>query len=381
MRIGYVLPRLNWGGSEKHLLQLASGLRQRGHEVMMTCLFQEGLLAPEARAREIPLVCLDLPYRWGARTLFGLFKSLRAHPVDVLHTCLFGFHLFTGLPARLLKVPVILSSRREIGWWQTTKHRWTENLGNLFVDRVLCCSKAVEEWTREKERIAPEKLITLYNGVDLARFASPSDSSGIRRRLGIPEEAPLIGTVANFAVEKGYPYLLDAAREILRKKPEAWFLFVGFGPLEKEMKEKAGELPGRQQIIFAGARHDIPDLIGAMDIFVLASVIEGFPNVLLEALAMAKPVVATRVGGIPELVDSGVDGILVPPADGPSLAEALLTLIRNREEASQMGSRGRKKVEQNFSLESMIDRYEDFYFSVLEEKGLAKRNVKICAAS
>ena len=367
IRIDYLLPELKWGGSEKHVIQLAAGLRERGHETRIVCLFREGPLAGEAREKGIPFTCLNLPYRWGVRTLGGIREWIRSHPVDVLHTYLFGFHLFAGVPARLLKIPVLLSSRREIPHWQKGRHRWLEKAGNLFVDRVVSCSKAVEKWTLEKEGIPRKKALTIYNGVDGGRFDPDRAQSSLRQEFHIPSEAPLVGTVANMATEKGYPYLLEAARLILKKMPQTWFLFVGFGPLEREIKDKAQKISGHEQIIFTGARTDIPNLIGAMDVFVLASVMEGFPNVLLEALAMAKPVVATEVGGIPELIESGQQGVLVPSRDGKALAEAVLSVLKDPQ-ARTMGRRGAEKIRKSFMLERMLDQYEALYLSLLQSK-------------
>lgn len=379
-KIRYLLPELKLGGAEKHVIRLAAGLRKKGYEAGIACLFREGALAEEARGEGIPLVCLNLPYRWNFATFLPLRHWLLASRPDILHTYLFGFHFFAGLPARLLKVPVIVSSRREIAEWQGIHHRMFESLGNFFVDSVVCCSKAVEKWTLKKEHIQAEKLLTIQNGVDRVRFNPSQRNPALRRAFNIPANATVVGTVANMAVEKGYPYLLEAARQILKENPSVWFLFVGFGPLEREIKEKAAGIPGHERIIFAGARSDIPDLISEMDIFVLASVREGFPNVLLEAMAMEKPVVATEVGGIPEIIESGVDGLLVPAKDGQALAQALGLLLKDRQKAKELTNRGREKISRSFSLERMIDQYETFYLSLLHEKG-AKAALEPCAAS
>lgn len=359
------------GGSERHVLQLAAGLRQRGHHAGIACLFQEGLLAPEIRKEGIPFACLNASGSWGVQTLGRILDWIRANPMDILHTYLFGFHFFAGFPARWAKVPVILSSRREIANWQKRRHAWLENLGNLFVDRVVSCSKAVETRVLTKEKISPQKVTTIYNGIDLGKFHSLGQSVRIRESFQIPRDAPLVGTVANMAIEKGYPYLLEASERVLRANPRVWFLFVGFGPLEKEMKEKARKIPKGGQIVFAGARRDIPDLMEVMDLFVLASVIEGFPNVLLEAAAMAKPVIATQVGGIPELIESGRNGLLVPPRNGTALSDAILSLLGDRARAAHLGRLAQEKIKRDFQLERMVNQYEELYLSLLKEKGLS----------
>lgn len=372
LKIWYLLPTLNLGGSERHVIHLASGLRQRGHDAGIACISEEGVLAAEVRGQGIPFDCLKTGGRWGLGTFLAIARWLRSHPADILHTYLFGFHLFAGLPARLANFPVILSSRRDVDLAQKPWHLWLENAGNLFVDRVVCCSRAVEKWVLGRESLGREKVTTIYNGVDLERFRGPGDRSGVRKKFGIPEDAPLVGTVANFSFKKGYRHLLESARLILASEPRTWFLFVGSGPLEGEMKEAAKKVPHSGQIVFAGARTDIAELLAAMDIFVLASLWEGLPNVLLEAMAMARPVVATEVGGASELIESGKDGVLVPAAQDAALAEAVLALLRNPAQAREMGARAQEKIRRQFTLERMIDDYETLYFGLCSENGLRK---------
>ena len=222
--ISYFLPTLDLGGTEKQVLELASGLRERGYNVRIIAVFKEGRLGDEVRKRGIPFVCLNAEAGWSGATFFKILKWIKAHQTDVLHTYLFGFHLFPGLPAQFLKIPLILSSRRDVDLFQSTKVLWMENSGNLFVDRVVCNSNAVEKWVRGREWVPRGKVCTIYNGVDLDRFRPTGGTELIRREFGIPQDAPLIGTVANFSLKKGYIYLLEAARAILEKRPDAWFL-------------------------------------------------------------------------------------------------------------------------------------------------------------
>lgn len=370
--IGYLLPDVKLGGSEKHVIRLASGLRKRGYQAGITCFFQEGSLASEVRDEGIPLVCLKAPGGWGPAASLRLFEWLRSNPVDILHTYLFGFHLFAGLPARLAGVPVILSSRRgrAVTHWQKRRERWLDHLGNLFVDRVVCCSRESAQWTLEHEKIQPDKVVTIHNGIDESWFSPRPPSLAIRRQIGIPDDALLVGTVANFSPEKGYPDLIAAAASVLKINPRTWFLLVGAGPLQEEIRRRAGSIPEHGRIVFAGYRSDVGDLVNAMDIFVLASVIEGFPNVLLESMAMARPVVATRVGGIPELIDSGENGLLVPPRDAEALAQAILSLIADRDRAARMGIQAREKIKKSFSRDRMVDQYEALYLSLLRDKNV-----------
>lgn len=368
-KIGYLLPQLDPGGSEAHVIRLSEGLRKRGHEAEILCVFEEGRLGALARQKGIPLEALNLRYGWGFQTLAGILKTLRVRKFDILHTYLFGFHFFGGMPARLARVPVVISSRRDVELSQKNKILWLEKLGNGFADKVVCCSKAVERWVLEREQIAPERLVTLYNGVDTKEFAGPISGKKIREEFHIPGEDPVIGTISNFSFKKGYPYLFEAAERVFSDFPNAWFLWVGFGPLEEEMKRKASESSYGSRMIFAGLRRDIPELIAAMDLFVFASLWEGLPNVVLEAMAMAKPVVSTAVGGVPEVIHSGQEGLLIPPKDSVSLAHSIVELLRHPDKAKRMGEQALKKIHEEFTLERMIDDYEKFYLEMLRDKG------------
>ncbi len=368
LKICYMLPTMNVGGAERHVIGLGAGLRQRGFDAQIVSIFNEGSLADEIKKEGIPFSCLDAPDGWGPGAFLAIYRWLSKNPVDILHTYLFGFHGVAGFPARLLKIPILISSRREIAEWRKARHALIENLGNCFVDRVVCCSQAVRQWTLDHEKISEQKVLTIYNGIDPKRFES-GDGLKIRREFNIPYEAPILGTVANFAQEKGYPYLLEMASQVLEAYPQAWFLIVGSGPLEEEIKQKARKLSYSDRILFAGSRPDVPDLISAMNVFVLASVREGFPNVLLEAMGLGKPVVAARVGGIPELIDSGRNGILVPARDAQALAEAVIHCLKDPLSASRLGNEARRTVTENFSLDRMLNQYETFYRSLMKSKG------------
>lgn len=377
VKIQFLLPGFGLGGSENHVLELAAGLRKRGHETGITTVFKEGELAGEVKKREIPFTCLESK-GWGPRTFVKVFDWIRSNRMDVLHTYLFGFHFFAVLSARLLRIPAIVSSRREIAHWQKGKHLFVENLGNLFVDRVVCCSRAAQQWTLSKEKIQPFKTLTIYNGVDTDRFSRAMNRNKVREMLGIPTDAQVVGTVANFSHEKGYPYLLQAIRSVLNDKPGTWFLLAGSGPLLEETRRELEKITHGGQIVLTGFRRDIPELMSAMDIFVLASISEGFPNVLLEAMSMEKPVVATEVGGIPELISPGEDGVLVSPKDGKALAGALLGLLEDPSRAGRLGKKAREKIIRDFSLRKMVDRYEDFYLSLISSQ-LGRAKELICA--
>ena len=362
LRITYILPQLDVGGSETHIVRLADQMRKRGHDARLLCVFQEGRLGSWARQLGIPLEALEQK-KWRLPALLGIYHWLKKNPADIVHTYLFGLHLFAGLPARLAGVPVVVSSRRGVDLSQPEKIRWLEMAGNFFSDRVVACADAVRDWVLKRENINPSKVLTLYNGVDLSTFSPEQSGRAIRAEFGIPDAVPLVGTVANFSDMKGYPDLIDAAALILKQRPECRFLFVGAGPLETEMRNKAERLTGRGKIFFAGSRRDVPQLLAAMNIFAFCSYWEGVPNVVIEAMAMARPVVSTPAGGVPEVITDGVNGLIVPMRAPQLMAQAILTLMENPDKAQAFGMAARRTIETRFSLERMADDYESFYFA------------------
>jgi len=208
-------------------------------------------------------------------------------------------------------------------------------------------------------------IITIPNGVDLVGDASKRIGK-VRSSLNIPEEAPLIGIIARLEPEKGHQYFIGAAAEVLKVKPAARFLIVGEGSCYSHLRDQVKRLGLSESVIFTGQRDDVPELVTALDVVVLSSVREAQGLSLLEAMALAKPVVATRVGGIPEVVQHGESGLLVPPADSAALAGAILELLDDPARSALMGRRGQELVKEKFPLGQMISQIEAIYDELAE---------------
>lgn len=360
LRIVYILPELKIGGTETQVLYLARGLRTCGHEVRLLCLFREGRLADRAREYGIPLETLHAK-NWGPGVMVRIQRSLAAQPADVVHTFLFGFHFFAGLPARKAGARLILSSRRGLELDQPWKIHFIEKLGNTVADHVVANAEAVRLHFMKREGLACSKTSTLYNGVDMERFQPGRHREMIRRELGIEDGVPLVGTVANFSAPKGYPDLIAAAERVLRERPGVRFVFAGDGPLWGSMQEMVRQKGLEDRILFTGSRRDIPDFLAALDVFVFGSLWEGMPNVVMEAMAMEKPIAATPAGGIPELIDHGQNGLLVPLRNPEAMAAALFKLLDDPAYAAALGRSARKKIEQVFTLPVTVEAHEVFY--------------------
>lgn len=217
--------------------------------------------------------------------------------------------------------------------------------------------------------IRPNRIRIIYNGIETDLFhPNQKTREQIRRELQVTDEQSVIGTIGNLYPVKGHTYLVRAAAAVTQVFPESVFIIAGRGQLLEGLQTEARELGVEKHIRFLGFREDVPALLQAMDIFVLPSLSEGLPLSALEAMASGKPVVATRVGGVPEVVVDGETGFLVAPEDADDLAEKLVCLLKAPCLLQQLGAKGHEMVKERFSLDRMVKNYEELYQKALLEK-------------
>jgi glycosyltransferase involved in cell wall biosynthesis len=225
-----------------------------------------------------------------------------------------------------------------------------------------------------KYKIPKEKIRVIDNGICLERFEKLVETRKIKGQLGLEEKTRVIGTIGSLVIEKGHIYLLEAARQILDSVKDLKFLIIGDGPLRKPLEEKSEELGIKKDIIYMGQRKDIPELLMAMDIFVLPSIKEGLPVVLLEAMAAKRPIIATRVGAIPKVIDSKEIGVLVEPKDISGLRDAMVSLINDPERMNLLARRGFDRVYTDFSSDEMGKHYLELYKEITNHTPLPGAN-------
>jgi glycosyltransferase involved in cell wall biosynthesis len=236
-----------------------------------------------------------------------------------------------------------------------------ERIFSKFTDRMVALTHGEKDDYIEMSVCAPEKLLTIHSGVDVQQFLN-ANRNGLekRRALGLEQQEAVIGFVGWLLPIKGPDYLLKAMDYIWPEKPETTLVMVGKGDLDVDLRGEALRKNVNGKVKFLGWRQDINELMPVFDMLVLPSLNEGMGRVLVEAMAASKPVVASRVGGIPDLVQDGQTGYLVPPADEKALADAILKLLNDREQAELMGQRGKQRCRQ-FSLEAMIAKLDNLY--------------------
>jgi glycosyltransferase involved in cell wall biosynthesis len=364
MKVLHINTERTWRGGEQQTLYLASGLHARGIPTALACPPGTEL---EHRGRQCGVAVHPVKMRgeWDLPAVLALRKIIKKEGFDLVHMHTSHAHTLGVAAAGFGKTAKTVVSRRV----DFSIYRHPFSLSGFKyrfgVTRYIAISQAIMNQLG-KDGIPADRISLVHSGIDLARF-SRVDGSGIRTEFKIDPKAFLVGTVAHFAWHKGLHHLLDAFRRARKELPHARLLLVGDGELFEEIKAKAVANGLSDTVIFPGFRKDIPEAIQAMDLFVMPSTMEGLCTSILDALALEKPVIGSRVGGIPEILLHEESGLLVPPKDPEALAKAILRLARNPDLARELGRRGRLRVEEMFSAEAMVEGVLEVYRSVLEE--------------
>jgi glycosyltransferase involved in cell wall biosynthesis len=346
------------GGTERQMVELAKRLDPSRFRAHVACFHRRGRLLDDIPAR-IPI--REFPVQGFAnlnavRRLFAFASWCRSIDAAVVHTCDLYANIF-GLPAAALAgVPVRIANRREIltGDKSPAKLR-AQRLAYRAAHVVVANSSAARDQL-EREGVPADRLRCIANGLDAGRFVPAAPRTDIRR----------IVMVANLRPEKGHDTLLAAAPRILARYPDASFTFVGDGPRREALETLTRALGITDRVRFVGESRDVAPILAEHDLFVLPSRSEAFPNALIEAMATALPVVATRVGGIPEVVRPGVNGQLVAPDDTGALADAVLALMDDPIAAAALGRAARADVERHYTIDRMVERFEQLYLAEIE---------------
>ncbi|GIW87707.1 MAG: glycosyl transferase [Isosphaeraceae bacterium] len=359
--IAHLLASPFFGGPERQILGLAEAMPSQGFRTVMASFAEAGAAGPflaQARSRGFDARRL----RWNARNPIRARAELRQWLRDVAASVLIthGYKptILGTLAARQLPMPVVSVSR---GW---TAHTWKVRVNEAlerrclrFVDQVVCVSR------KQADRVAasgvsPSRITVIRNAIDPARFAAadPTARRTVESWFPVPTRH-LVAAVGRLSPEKGFGVLVDAATRLVRSHPDLGIVLIGAGPLRETLASqiRAAGLEGR--FVLAGFRDDVDRLLLAFDALAIPSFTEGLPNVALEACAAGIPVVASRVGGVPEIIDDGLNGWLVPPGDPAALSDRLAMLFDNPRQARAMGSAGRERVQRDFSFEAQAEAY------------------------
>ncbi|MFX0207099.1 MAG: glycosyltransferase [Candidatus Hodarchaeota archaeon] len=373
----YIIDALKaYGGSELHLLQIARKLDRNKFNPIIFPLRSAKDLIRRFTDFNIPTEECNIKRFYtlaGIKAALRITKIIKKKNVKIIQTFHSDSDIFGTVLGTFLGVPVIISSRRDMGDWSRKKrHIIAYKAIRYFVDKIVVVSNAVGDRIKSLENVHRDKVITIYNGVDLDYFNQSIRKDEVKKNLGLYPNHKVVCMIGNLRPIKGHEYFLQAASSILSDFREVQFMIVGEGPLLEDLEKLTNKLGLHQKVLFLGKTNDIREILSVTDVSVLSSLSEGFSNTILESMSMGKPVVATRVGGNPEAVIDGATGLLVPPRDPNALANAVVKLLKNPELADQFGIMSKGRVREYFSLDGMIANMQGLYESLLDKKGVLR---------
>jgi len=366
-----------WGGGERHVASLLEGFHDRSRSVRLSlAVFSDGGLAREARRLNVTVHYLPKRFRGDPGPLWGLVQVIRRHRVDIVHTHMTSGNFYGRLAARLARGRGLMSTLHYID--PEALPFLPKALQRLFFDGDIWMARMCDRIVATSEHLrrtliergmSERKLVTILNGVNLDSTRVDQHAAfRLRDELGIVRGTPVVGIVGRLVPVKNQALFLRAAREVLDRGVRARFVVVGDGPLREPLRALAQQLALGEHVVFAGFRDDVMTLLSIFDLCLLTSNSETSAYGVSEPMAMGRPVVATAVGGVPELIDHGIDGWLCPPRDATALADAVCALLADPAEAARMGERAALKVRERLSLGPMMGQLEEVYRQVFLER-------------
>jgi glycosyltransferase involved in cell wall biosynthesis len=354
------------GGAETVVLDLASRLdSSRFRSIVL--LPREDWLSRNLTERGVPTFFVDSKAWYDFQLPRGMARLIRKEKVDLIHSHLPGQNFYSCAVGMFTGPKTVATYHGALELARSQGLRGTIQLGTVrrTADAVVVVCDFMGNMLQEV-KFPAQKITRIYNGIPIEHYEVPSDGR-LRRELGLSKETKIVGTVANLRQTKGYEFLVQAAGKVLSTSPDTQFVAVGDinQEIAKPLFEAVRQLGIQGRFHFLGFRKDIPELLNELDIFVLASVSEGFPLVALEAMAASRPMIVTRSGGPQEIIDDGSNGLLVPPGDATALADKICELLRDPGRAAELACAARAKVGSAFSIEKMISSYERLYDRLL----------------
>jgi glycosyltransferase involved in cell wall biosynthesis len=376
IRLLNVVATLMCGGTENQFMSLGRSLDRRRFDLEFACLRRRGGFVDELDERRIPLLEYNVATFRSFRAVAHqarLARHIAERRIDIVHAYSFYGNVFAIPPARLAGAPVVIASIRDLAPYLTPAQKRLQRLVCRFAGCILVNADAVRNWLIA-ERYDPSKIVVIRNGVDVRPCGRATASERLLGELGLSQAWPVVGVVSRLSRLKGLEQFLQAAAIVTTRFPSARFLIVGdTSPDDRayltELTGLAGKLGLMDRVVFAGLRTDARELLAGVTVSVMPSLNEALSNVLLESMAAGVPVVATRVGGTPEAIEDGVNGLLVPPADSAALARAIGQVLADPLLAARLGHTARRTAAARFTTEQMVRATEQLYESLLEQHG------------
>lgn len=364
LRILHTEPSTGLSGQEIRILSEAVGMAKRGHTVILVVPPNSKLKECAERER-LGVEPVSQKLSRFVSLIFEFLFLIRKHRIQILNTHGSVDSWTASIAGRLSsQKPIIIRSRHNsTPFSKNLRHKI---LYQMLPHVIVTTGIAVRKLFIQGYGLDETRVVSIPTGVDLGIFRTPLPSKTIKADLGLSTQDFIVGTVGFIRYEKGLNYFVDAAGLVLQRHPEVKFLLVGEGPEEENLNRKIEDMGLAKSIVLTGFRKDIPELLATMNVFVLSSIEEGLPQTLTQAMAMQRPVVATDVGSVGEVVKHGTTGLLVPPRNFKALAESITVLIQDQALREALGRAGRDLIVKSYSMESMLDQTEDLYTRLLQ---------------
>jgi len=357
-KVVHIVEDLKIGGIERVIENIVTSFDPQRFKVYVLCLTRGGAIAERLIANHQNVEIMNIENYHSPLALVKVVKWLRRRKIDIVHTHGYPAGVLGRLAAIVTRIHYIFHHIHSTFFNLNKRSYFIESFLGQFTHNVICCSEAVKRAALEKTGIAKNKLTVIYNGTLTPNLLDDLTLTSVKKELNIPLDISVIGCVASLVQHKGHRYLLEA----LQKIDNAYLILIGDGPLRQELKSNASKLNIANRVIFAGLKLNVAPYMQVMDIIVLPSTErEGLGLSLIEAMSLSKPVIATNIGGIPEVVDNGRTGILVKPNESDALANAMSELLKSPDLIRNMGLKGRDKYLKMFTLNQMIRRIGELY--------------------
>ncbi|WP_353684117.1 glycosyltransferase family 4 protein [Thermodesulfovibrio sp. 3907-1M] len=349
-----------WGGQENRILNEALGIQRLGAKVYILSQ-PESRLAEKAEEAGIEVFTYPMQKSYDFKAIYYTARLINKLNIDVVNTHSGKDSYIAGFAGKLSKKRALIVRTRHLALPITSTFSY-----KYLADIIVTVSKYVREYLISKG-INPEKVFAVPTGIDIEKFNPDRVKASLREELGLSENIPLIGTISVLRKKKGHHILIEAIPNVLKKFPQAVFIFAGDGPQRKNIEDKIKQHGLSQNVIMLGHRDDIPQILKSIDIFVLPTLQEALGTSFIEAMAMGKPVIGSDVDGVREVIDDGVNGYLVPCENSLALAERIIELLNNRQKARDFGVQGRKKVENKYTIKKMCNGMLEVYLKNLKK--------------
>lgn len=368
----YVIDGIEYGGGERVFLQLISGLRDKFRIIVSTT--PGGEFESKVRDKGVSVLSVDMRSRLSLKPAFKISSVIKNAGISLVHSQGARADFYSRLATRLArKAKNICTVAMPVEGFDVSAgikmvYRVFDKMSERYVDKYIAVSDALKRSLTEKQGIPSERIARIYNGIELSQYLPGKNGQILRKDLGILADAPVIGAIGRMVWQKGFEFFLRAVPDVVRALPNAKILLVGDGPLRNSLEALSKEHIGKKNVLFVGFWRDIKEILSIVDLVVAPSIREGFPMVTLEAMAMAKPVIASNIDGITEQISNGVNGLLVPAKAPKAIADAIIKLLNDKAYAKEIGLAARNSVVQKYSVEKMIAETEKVYLSLLNLK-------------